>query len=194
MAMNKPCMEDGSCDNLIVIVDEIQAIVTAVDSVIFPSLMVGSKLYNKHINFQPGSSFQIIQQLIETGGNPAAKGTKYPLIALFQPFPEDMGKGSYKVSVTIPKIVIACLTNNTDDVFKRYGQTFKPILYPIYDEFLNQLALYPKIVGNDKDLFKHTKLDVPGSPPPADTAKQKFNDYLDAIHILNLQLTFQQNC
>jgi len=148
------------------------------------------KVYNSTtaIDFQPGRSIQILKELqkITQAITTGTRGGKYPLVALFYDFPQDKS-GFYAYSVTIPKLSIATLTDNNMKVLERYDKTFKPILYPIYFEFLRQLARHKNIVGNDPEAFNHKLWERPGSQPEG----QNFNDYLDALELQNLQLTFK---
>lgn len=140
------------------------------------------------IDFQPGRSTQIITELqkITQGIQATTRNARYPLIALFYDFAQDKS-GFYAYSVTLPKVSIACLTVNTDPVLARYDKTFEPILYPIYEEFLRQLCKHKNIVGNDPDAFNHKLWERPGNEPEG-----KLNEYLDALELQNLQLTFKQ--
>lgn len=112
--------------------------------------------------------------------------TSYPLFALFQDFPVDRSGGYYGVA-TIPKIIIACLTTSTDDPPTRYTKTFKPILYPIYYEFLRCLARSKYIVEGDPDFIPHVQWDRPGKMPVSGS-----NSFIDAIEIQNLKITISQ--
>lgn len=167
------------------IVDIIGQVVAKTDAVLFPTL-------NRHILYEYGRSIQILRQLQLLNQSITQKDNKYPLFALFQPFPEDSG-GGYYATVKFPKISIAMLTQNTDPVAKRYDKTFKPVLYPIYQEFLRQLCRHPNIVASDPGAIPHKHWDVPGSDPASDQVKgANFNDIVDAIIIQDLQLTFRQ--
>lgn len=166
------------------IVDIIGEVVQAVDTALFPTL-------NKHILYTYGRSIQIQTKIQQLNNSIKQKDNWYPLVALFQDFPETLGGGYYAV-VKIPKISIAMLTLFTDDPPTRYGKTFKPILYPIFDQFLVQLAKHPNVVGSDPGAFEMVKWDRPGTQPEG----SNLNQYLDAIEIQNLTLTFWQkkNC
>ncbi|HEY4288266.1 MAG TPA: hypothetical protein VGN00_14275 [Puia sp.] len=165
----------------IVIVKIILEVVAATSTVVAP--LVGGVL-----DYQPGRASQIKAELekISDAIAQATRAGRYPLIALFQDIPEQMGSG-YDVVVTIPKISIAMLTVQTDPVLKRYESTF-PKLYIIYKEFLRQLTRHKNIVAGDPGAILHTKMDRPGDKPEL----TGFNDYLDAIELSNLQLTFRQ--
>lgn len=150
---------------------------------------VATKL-NRPVLYEYGRSIQITTQLqaLTNGIDTATRNSKFPLFALFQDFPENNGATGYYCTVTIPKIVIATLTVSTDPPPIRYTKTFKPVLYPIYQEFLNQLVRHSNIVANDPGAIPHVKWDRPGHLPDKDGS----NEYLDAIEIQNLQLTFKQ--
>lgn len=144
------------------------------------------------LNYSYGRSIQILTALqkMNNSTDQTIKNSKYPLFALFMPFDEVVG-GDYYVSVKIPKIVIAVLSNNTDTPEARYQQTFNNVLYPVYEEFKRQLGRNKNIVLEHPDYIPHRKRDNPGSPPPKDSGGIVFGDYVDAIEIYDLQLTFQ---
>lgn len=167
------------------IVDIIGEVVAATDAALYATL-------NKHILYEYGRSIQILRQLQLLNQSITQKDGKYPLFALFQPFPEDSG-GGYYATVKFPKISIAVLTQNTDPVEQRYDKTFKPVLYPIYQEFLRQLCKNKNIVASDPGAIIHKHWDVPGSDQSTEQVKgANFNDIVDAIIIQDLQLTFKQ--
>lgn len=135
-----------------------------------------------------GRHIQILQYLQKLNNNGE---TKYPLIALYQDFPERRGAADnvgYYSQVMIPKILIACLTRSTDPPELRYETTFKPILYPIYYSFVDNIANSFDVVDNDVDDITHVKWDRPGTMP----TDVSHNEYIDAIEINNLTLTIIQ--
>jgi hypothetical protein len=162
----------------IYIVDILGEVVKAVDDVLYPTL-------NKHIFYYYGRSIQILAKLQKLNQSITQKDSAWPLIALFQDFPEQTGTGYY-ATVKFPKISIAMLSNLTDDPPVRYGKTFKPVLYPIYGEFLRQLAKHPNVVGNDPGAFQMIKWDRPQAQK-----SQESNEYVDAIELQNMELTFK---
>lgn len=164
----------------IFIVDIIGEIVQAAEATLFATL-------GKHIHYEYGRSTQILAEMVKLTGSSTLKNTKYPLIALFQDFPETIGSNGYYTQVTFPKISIATLTVSTDPPKARYDKNFRTILYPIYLEFIRQIPRHRNIVGNVVD-FPGRKWDRPGSQPEG----SNLNEYLDAIEIEGLQLTFKQ--
>ena len=168
----------------LIIVNVFKGIIQKVDDALFSVL-------KKHLNYQHGSTDQMLEQLALQSQSPTMKNERFPMIALFQPFKEKMG-GDYYATVKFPKIVIAVNTNATDNTDKRYAKTFVPVLYPIYEELLNQIRLCPNVVVQNQDYIPHIKMDNPGSPPPEQKSKQ-FNEYVDAIEIYDLELIFSVN-
>lgn len=162
------------------IVDIIGEVVAATDAALFSTL-------NKHIDYLYGRPTQILTELQKMGNAASTKGLRYPLIALFMDFPEQSGGSAYYADVKFPRIAIATLTTFTDSPAKRYPKTFKTTLYPIYMEFMRQLTLHPNVVGNDPDMFPKYKWDRLGSQPEGNNP----DDYLDAIELQNLQVTFK---
>ncbi len=129
----------------VVVVDIIAEIVS---NMLVPDELGGFLVFN----YEPGSNAQIMKGLIELDNSQTLTATKYPLIAMVLPVPENRGLELY-ATVKIPKIIIGTLTNSTDTVFARYqaGGTFKKILYPSYYEFLRQIAKSNVIIGQDVD-------------------------------------------
>jgi len=160
----------------ILIVDMFANIVSDVDKALFPTL-------GTHVQFHYGSSIQILQKLVKLNEGITTKN-RFPLIALFQPFDEVIGTG-FQIQLNIKKLVIATLTNSTDEVPKRYQKTFVPILYPIYYELLNQIIMSKQFLTTSPGFISHTKNDDPGSPPPKGST---FNEFVDAIELYNLKL------
>lgn len=166
-------------------------VIAAADAALFP-------LINKHLLYEYGRSIQIMKQLQLRNDAIKAetKNGKYPLVALYQPFRE-MNTTGYYANVKIQRFTIATLTTSTDPVTKRYEETF-PILYQIWKEIKRQLVRHPNIVGNDPGAIQFDgKSDLPGIDPISDGIKGVTNnDYVDALIIEGLQLTFKtvNNC
>lgn len=164
----------------IVIVDIISSIISSM-KVQDPAKSAGNYL---SINYEPGRILQILKSLTDLDNSISLKNNKYPLIAMVMPVKEQFG-GGYPI-IIIDRIVIAQITNSTDDVFTRYqaGGTFKSILYPCYKEFMYQLSASKFTVNGDVVNFQHTKIDSPGVQPIG----KGMSDYVDTIEILNLKI------
>lgn len=146
-----------------------------------------SAVLNVNINYQFGLPEQMIK-LLQLNKMGVPQKSNYPLIAVFCDFPEKMGTGFDSVP-TIKKIAIATITQLADLPVTRVNKTFIPILYPIYYEFLNQLARLKTTVINDPMRITHTKSDIYGVAVPIG---KEFTDYLDIIEITNISLPFKQ--
>lgn len=143
-------------------------------------------------NFQAGRITQILTTLTEIDNSETLKGTKYPLIAMILPVPEQRN-GLYYCKIKIPRIVIAQIVSDPDGlqpVFERYGANypFKQILYPLYYEFLSKIVQHQNVIDSDPNTLVHTKVDSPGTQP----ISKGLNDFIDSIEILNLELTISQ--
>lgn len=160
------------------VVDIMGDIVSAVDAVLFPTLA-------KHIFYYYGTDTQITAKVQKLAQSNTLKDSWYPIVALVMPFPEQTGTG-YTAVVKFPKISISTLSNLTDDPMVRYEKNFKPTLYKIYGEFLNQVARNPFIISNDPGALQLIKSDIPYDKP-----MRALNYYMDSIEIAGLQLTFQ---
>lgn len=146
------------------------------------------------INYEPGTDFNVVKALIEKDNSITQKGLKYPLIALMMPFEDNKGLGNYTF-VRIPKIIFATLQDKPmSSILSRYeaGGTYKEVLYPLVDEFINQLcrSIYTNSIHRNSFPYKH--LDCPCLLP----AGEGLNDFLDTIEIHDLEVNIVQtkNC
>ena len=154
---------------------------------------VVKSMSNKSVNYQPGSTEQIVKSLTDLDNSITSKGLKYPLIAMVMPVIERRGRSvGFYAKVTIPKIIIATISNYpNDDVLLRYDLktgVFPTILYPIYYDFLYQLGASPRIEGQDPNSFEHTKMDFPNIRRLASGT----NDWVDYMQITNLEIIINQ--
>lgn len=147
-----------------------------------------------NINYQPGTSSQVVKTLNELDNSVSFKGLKYPLIAMVLPVPEKRGRvgaGFGYALAKIPRIVIATISKYpTDDVMPRYASdgVFKTVLYPLYYELLTKICQSKNICDTDPDALEHTKLDCPN----VRRLSSMSTDWVDYIEILGLQLTLNQ--
>lgn len=166
--------------NPIYVVDIIGTVIAATDAEL--KLDPASYLITagKTINYIYGDRDEINKQLqlLSQGSN--SKNTKYPLIALIMPFTE---VNAELLEVTLPRLIIATVTPQTLLFPDRYEEFFKPVLYPVFYEFLDQLTHVT--VENDPANFSFTKMDVPRVVPNEKDGLT--NDYVDAIVISNLK-------
>lgn len=162
--------------NLLTSIKAAQAAVTGVDSTI------------TGVHYLYGHKVDIKKKLQEKSQSQTFTFDKYPLIALFMDFAEDNpGNGKIKVKL---QFIIGYHTEVQYDIEDRYKYVFKPILYPIYLDFLNEIAKSLKFTVQNAENIVHTKVDRPlwGKEGTYGTAAYIFSDVLDAIEIKNLDL------
>jgi hypothetical protein len=147
------------------------------------------------IHFMHGHPREITESLTEMTKNPTASAKKYPLIALFQDFEEDRSGDFIKIR---PQLIIATLTKNTLKAHERYQSTFKPVLYPIYESFLEAIAQSGYFNESTKRQIKHVKIDrlYWGRTGLYGSEKNIFNDFIDCIEIkeLTLNVKYSNSC
>jgi hypothetical protein len=139
-----------------------------------------------------GHPVEVVNTLSEWSKHPAKKVEKFPLIILMQDFEERKGTAQGINSEVSLNIVIATNTLNSYKSVDRYTNTFKAILYPLYDEFIDRV----KLSGYFKDeLLQHVKIDRVywGKSGLYGNTGNTFNDYIDAIEIQNLELKILNN-
>jgi hypothetical protein len=150
------------------------------------TLQVSTKM-GKDVNFLHGHPKEITDTLAEMTKNPTASAKKYPLIALFQDFEEDKSTDFIRIR---PQLIIATMTKNTLKAADRYEFTFKPELYPIYDNLLEVIAKCGYFNEATVKQIKHIKIDrlYWGRTGLYGSEKNIFNDFIDCIEIKELTL------
>lgn len=167
-----------------VIVDDIQAVVELMRTI--SGLETPYYLY--------GHQSEIALRLLQKDKSPSKKTQKYPLVALRLDTEEQFEDGMWKFNLNL---AILDWTDKKYSAEQRYTNIFKPILYPLYEEFM--------IALRDSNLFTwegdqryppHTKIDRPfwGTVVGENNERYIFNDPLDAIEILDLKISKTENC
>lgn len=116
---------------------------------------------------------------------------KYPLIALRLPAPIDDEGG---VSTVDANILIATFTKKTSKPAERLATTFKPVLYPLYKQFLEMCKRSGEFINFNPD---HTHIDrmYYGTGGEDENIDSVFSDPLDAVELRNLRLNYiLENC
>lgn len=119
---------------------------------------------------------------------------KYPLVALRLDIPERVSSLGMEVELNI---AIMTYTNESYTAKQRYDNVFRPILYPLYEDFISQLRISGKFSWqNFHEPPPHTKIDRPfwGTQNSEGNTANFFSDPLDAIEIINLKITALHNC
>lgn len=139
-----------------------------------------------------GHPLDIVKVLQEKTTSDTLKFKKWPLIALFQDFTETIGNNQRFQSSTSLNVIIAVDTSPDYDSGQRYDNTFRTILYPVYDLFIEKLIASGWFYISS-GLVPHDKIDrlYWGRKGLYGNKGNIFNDYIDAIEIQNLQLSLR---
>lgn len=184
------------------IVDVFREIVAAVQTAVLAQIQANEAAVHGRsgiqvINYQHGHKIELIETLQQYDQSRDYHDQKYPLIYLVQDFTERRINEPGKYCDAQLNILICHHTVQTLKAGERYAKVFKPVLYPIYAELLKQIALYPGIMQNDEEGILHSKTDrlYWGRQSAGGTDRVKLTDFVDAIEISNLDLTFYfKNC
>lgn len=146
-----------------------------------------------------GHPLEIINTLAKKDKHDVHKFNKFPLIALFQDFTETMGENQAVPSaVDDLNIIIAVNTLPDYTSENRYDNSFRTILYPLYDLLIKHIVKSKWFINVDPGLVPHNKIDrlYWGRTGLYNNESNVFNDYIDAIEIqnLSLELRLKQNC
>lgn len=141
-----------------------------------------------------GHPLEIINILSQKDKHDTLKYKKYPLVALFQDFEEIKGEDQAINAEVNLNIVIAVNTSQHYRSSERYANTFKTVLYPIYNLFLEKIAA-SGYFQTAPGIISHRKTDRVywGKQGLYGTEANVFNDFLDAIEIDNLNLSIFNN-
>lgn len=162
------------------VVDLIEDVVNATNTAVIAELQA-AKPTIQAINFMPGTEGEITDRLTLMSQQFTQDGKQWPLFALIMSFPENKSPYVGFDGIEELNIVIANVTKNEYKTPERYVNNFKPVLYPIYLEFLNQLYLDARFQTELPENIPHTKIDFPYYN--SDKEVNVFNSYVDAIQI-----------
>lgn len=142
------------------------------------------------VNYLYGHGAEILATLKERDESISLSEYKYPLVALIQDFPERRNPQPGIYCTAEFSLIFAYHTLPELKTEDRYKVSFKPILYPIYMEFMRQLKLSGLAMLPYGDM-PHEKIDHPYF------GRQNKNagyDFMDAIEVANLELKLYQSC
>lgn len=146
--------------------------------------------------FMYGHRLEINNRLKEKDKKGSMKYRKYPLIALRMDYEEEISGGLIK-AVPGLNIAIIHLTDQNYSADQRDAKVFKPILFPLYERFIQALKKHGKFSWEGYQGFPpHTKIDRPyyGTDTEEQNIKNFFSDPTDAIEMVNLQIGLRLNC
>lgn len=142
-----------------------------------------------------GHPLEITNILSSWGKDDTKKFSRFPLICLYQDFEETKGENQMINSLVSLKVVIITNTEKDYNSIERYTNTFKTVLYPLYNLFMDKLAHSGMINNSDPALIPHKKIDrlYWGKFNLYGNTGSMFNDYIDAIELQNLELEILNN-
>ncbi len=152
----------------------------------------------QQIRYSQSSFDELIENLAQADKSGEGRFKKYPIVHLVHDLYVDRGTDIGVYGSTSVNIIFIHQTVQAYKNEQRDEKVFKPVLYPIYYEFLNQLNKSPWIFATWETTgqFKHRMVkrafwgnrNLQGS-------KNVLNDYVDALDIQNLQLKINySNC
>lgn len=137
------------------------------------------------VHYLHGHPREIIETLMQRDKSPSRQFDKYPLVCLFQDFPETWSSDGIVEAVL--NIVICSSTLADFKAPERYARNFVPILYPIFDELIKAIRRGPNTVGYDPVFKKYDRL-YWGKAGLYGNQGNIFNDRLDAVELMNFKL------
>lgn len=175
------------------IVDVFREIVGKVSAKLTPQLKGYDELITG-VHYEHGHPMEVIETLNQKDASETYQFDKYPLIALFQDFPERVSDNTGIQSEATLHLIIARATKADFKAAERYDYNFRPVLYPVYEELLYQIHRHPAIISKGPALIRHTKYDrlYWGRQGLYGNEGNIFNDRIDCIEIRDLQLKFNQ--
>lgn len=141
------------------------------------------------IHFEHGHPLEIIETLKQKDASQAFRFQKYPLVALFQDFPETNAGIGYESEATL-HLIIAKGTRKEYKAKERYQHNFKPYLYPVYEALLEELDREKRFQTYGSSKIPHQKWDrlYWGRNGLFGNQANIFNDFLDVIEVKSLKL------
>jgi hypothetical protein len=134
-----------------------------------------------------GHPIEIGEIISEKANNSEFKYKRYPFICLFQDFYEEHTDHNVSASLNV------AIVTNTKPNFKaseRYNETFNKVLYPLFDLFIAEMNKNRHIDLSPSNV-KFTKTD---RLKWGRSNENVLNDYVDAIELTDLNLTFHKFC
>ena len=144
--------------------------------------------------YMHGHPLEVINLLAKKDRSKTHKFNKYPLIALFQDFAETIGEDPKIQSTATLNIIIATQTSPDYTAAQRYDNTFKTILYPLYELLLKHIQQSGWFHNVSQGIYEHTKYDrlFWGRQGLQGNDGLIFMDHIDAIEITDLSLAMKQ--
>lgn len=177
------------------IVDVIGEIVAATSAVLLLQLQMVDPLITG-IHYEYGHINDIRERITEKMKTTTNSVDISPMICLIEDFKLTKGKVGV-TGITDMKIIILHFSKKDITRVQREVNVFRPVLWPIYNEFLKQLKLNGRFSIYDVTKIQHDMIARPhwGDPALYGNDAYLLNGIFDGIELSNLQLTtFLNNC
>ncbi len=143
--------------------------------------------------FMYGHRLELNNRLKEKDKKGNAKYRKYPAILLRMDYEEEISGGMITASPGL-NLAIVHSTDKNYNAEERDVKIFKPVLFPLYENFMNALRKHGGFSWEGwQGRPPHGKIDRPyyGTETEEQNVKNFFSDPLDAIEITNLKLSLR---
>lgn len=143
------------------------------------------------LNYQYGYVEELDETLIQYNSTPDFASKRFPLVWLMQPFQINRGEKGLYGSAEGLKIFIINSTDKTWKASERMANNFKPVIYPIYRELMNQINRHVAFESAYQRRHRVTDRYYWG-----EAQQSVLNDPVDLVEISNIELKIKdnQNC
>lgn len=142
------------------------------------------------LNYQYGYLKELKETLAQYSVTHEFEVKKFPLVWVVQPFSIIRGIPGWYGSLDNLQIFIIQATEKTLKASERMVKTFKPVIYPIYREILNQLVLATCFDQKDVDTLAHKITDRYWW---GEDQQKIIDDVFDCMEISQLKLKISNN-
>lgn len=149
--------------------------------------------YGNACTYMYSHPVEMAETLTELSKSPATNGLRYPLIAVLTDVIVNRDKQEYYGRTSL-RVLIATESNKNYRADEREELSFKPVLLPLYYQFLEQIRKCGHFVINYDEGIPHEytkRLYWGHNGLFGQSTDIDFKDYVDCIEITNLQLTIK---
>ena len=161
-------------------------IISGVVGTVAQKQLAALKAINSDINaitFIYGSSNELVETLVQMDKSPSLKYNIWPAFLLFLDVSTETTTAASRYPETTLQMAIVMPTDPNYKAAERYEHVFEPILYPLWREFIKQLA-DSGCFADYEATIRYTKYDRPYWGRKGNT----LNEVVDAIELKDLTL------
>lgn len=166
--------------------DHVIDIISGVVGTVAQKQLATLRAINSDINaitFIYGSSNELVETLVQMDKSPSLKYNIWPAFLLFLDVSTETTTAASRYPETTLQMAIVMPTNPNYKAAERYEHVFEPILYPLWREFIKQLA-DSGCFADYESTIRYTKYDRPYWGRKGNT----LNEVVDAIELKDLTL------